>query len=415
MPQQLFVRGSDVVDASGNLVYGYYLSRDGDIINSDGAIVVPAEEISELTAIQSVRILEDIDSFALSGKLSADGREMLTSPKDFSLTVQCSGSDYQNSSLSFEILDSALVSFIDERGRDLGPAIRLDAKDGVAAAKIHAERDGVFTLQICNGFGELLDCVSITVKAEASVENPCMEHEFEDKVILPTLWSNGYTVHTCETCGYAYIDTYTQASDHVHAWTVRAVIEPSYIAGGYTLEECSICHQLRRVDPTQKLFCDHGEELSIVIEPSCTEEGYTLHECAICRNFSWKDEFTPATGHHMTEVEIPATYQHGTMIQRVCSACGYEESAVEVSEPLCCRHSHMAKERVKATCTESGYTLHYCVKCGYSYTDSKVDPLGHRFKDKVVKPTAEQEGYTLHTCTRCGYSYKDNFVPKLGS
>ena len=103
------------------------------------------------------------------------------------------------------------------------------------------------------------------------------------------------------------------------------------------------------------------------------------------------------------------------MVKRVCKVCGFEESATEVSEPLKCRHSHTEKKRIKPTCNESGYTLHYCVKCGYSYTDSKKDPLGHHFKKKVIAPTAETEGYTLYTCDRCGYSYKDDYVDKLGN
>ena len=37
---------------------------------------------------------------------------------------------------------------------------------------------------------------------------------------------------------------------------------------------------------------------------------------------------------------------------------------------------------IEPTCTEGGYTIHTCVKCGGSYRDSFTDPLGHEFGDE---------------------------------
>ena len=62
------------------------------------------------------------------------------------------------------------------------------------------------------------------------------------------------------------------------------------------------------------------------------------------------------------------------------------------------------------TCTEKGYTVHTCSKCGDSYKDSYVDALGHDYEETVIAPTETEKGYTLHTCKRCGDSYKDNYT-----
>lgn len=99
---------------------------------------------------------------------------------------------------------------------------------------------------------------------------------------------------------------------------------------------------------------------------------------------------------------------------------------------------------VEPTYETSGYTVHTCM-CGYSYTDSYVEPLehhyastwtynnethwhactdlgyeslkkdeaSHTFTDEVVEPTATTGGYTTHTCM-CGYSFTDSYTDPTG-
>lgn len=68
----------------------------------------------------------------------------------------------------------------------------------------------------------------------------------------------------------------------------------------------------------------------------------------------------------------------------------------EPSNPFTpCSHSYQASA-VAATCTEPGYTLYTCSKCGESYRGSFVPSLGHNFVNG--------------TCTRCGAA-DPNYVP----
>ena len=63
----------------------------------------------------------------------------------------------------------------------------------------------------------------------------------------------------------------------------------------------------------------------------------------------------------------------------------------------------------KATCTTDGREQRKCSLCGK--TESRtVKATGHKFTSKVVEPTYEQSGYELHTCSNCGYSYKDHYT-----
>lgn len=68
----------------------------------------------------------------------------------------------------------------------------------------------------------------------------------------------------------------------------------------------------------------------------------------------------------------------------------------EPSNPFTpCSHSYQASA-VAATCTEPGYTLYTCSKCGESYRGNFVPSLGHSFVNG--------------TCTRCGAA-DPNYVP----
>ena len=77
-----------------------------------------------------------------------------------------------------------------------------------------------------------------------------------------------------------------------------------------------------------------------------------------------------------------------------------------------CEHE-MAEKTVAPSCTQ-GYTLHYCKKCSYSYSDSFVEAIGHNYKPTITPPTCTEKGYTTHTCTVCKHSYKDTETAATG-
>ena len=66
-----------------------------------------------------------------------------------------------------------------------------------------------------------------------------------------------------------------------------------------------------------------------------------------------------------------------------------------------CEHDFEAIKTVAATCTEQGYTVYTCNKCGESYNDNFVPVLGHSFVDITVPATCTHKGYVTHFCTAC--------------
>ena len=73
------------------------------------------------------------------------------------------------------------------------------------------------------------------------------------------------------------------------------------------------------------------------------------------------------------------------------------------------------EEVIPPTCTERGYTLHTCTKCGAGYRNNYTAPLGHDWDEgTVTDPTCTEQGYTKHSCTRCSETMCDTYVAPLG-
>ena len=73
--------------------------------------------------------------------------------------------------------------------------------------------------------------------------------------------------------------------------------------------------------------------------------------------------------------------------------------------PEKCSHSNPSVEIIVApTCTESGYTVKKCTRCGKETGERTdiTDALGHHFVETTVAPTCTESGYTVKKCTRCG-------------
>ena len=77
-----------------------------------------------------------------------------------------------------------------------------------------------------------------------------------------------------------------------------------------------------------------------------------------------------------------------------------------------CEHNWVS-EVVEPTCTEGGYTLQTCSKCGKTKTTDKVPALGHDWVDgEVIKPATDTEfGEQEIICSRCGEKSKKTLLP----
>ena len=92
---------------------------------------------------------------------------------------------------------------------------------------------------------------------------------------------------------------------------------------------------------------------------------------------------------------------------RTFTSAAFENGAftVQTSEEAISALGHDYVAVVTApTCTTEGYTTHTCSRCDDTFTDARVDALGHDWSDWTVTtaPTCTEVGEEEQTCSRCG-------------
>ena len=275
-------------------------------------------------------------------------------------------------------------------------------------------------------------------------------HSFDSNVVAPTCTAGGYTLHECANCGYSYKDTETEAKGHTYAKNAAKSTAATCTKTGVTYYTCSVCGD-EYYDVVAQLPHDYKDT---VVAPTCTEAGYTLHACKNC-NASYKDTETSALGHDYKAVITDATCTEEGFTTYTCSRCKatYKTDVVaakghtwDIEAPTCgkgqtcvicgvkglsatgdhkyengictvcgsgCEHT-FTKATTAPTCTEVGYTVYTCSKCGFIETKDYVKATGHSYKATVKAPTCTEKGYTLHKCSNCDASYKDSETLALG-
>lgn len=161
------------------------------------------------------------------------------------------------------------------------------------------------------------------------------DHSYQSVVTVPTCTERGYTTFTCDKCQYSYVGNYRAATGHSY---VETTVAPTCFANGYVLHKCSACDDEYRTD---EVAARHVWNMDA---PTCGEDKV----CVICGTVGDK-----ATGNH-------------TMSNGVCTVCGQG-----------CDHAGATTDVVKPTCTEIGYTLNSCTKCGLETKTDYVAATGH--------------------------------------
>lgn len=166
----------------------------------------------------------------------------------------------------------------------------------------------------------------------------------------------GYSLHTCERCGYSYRDNIVKATGH--SW------------GDWTVTKAA----------------------------TCEKDGVETRTCANCGETETRP--VEAQGHQWSSwtVTKEPTCEKAGEESRTCAGCG----EVETRPVVALGHSYQ-ETVVEPTCTEAGYTLHTCETCGHTYKTDVVKALGHEWSDWTVTEDADcfHAGSETHTCTRC--------------
>ena len=90
--------------------------------------------------------------------------------------------------------------------------------------------------------------------------------------------------------------------------------------------------------------------------------------------------------------------------------------AVKYNRNYICNHVEKMGYSKEPTCIETGQTAEIrCSACGILLKSYEIiDALGHNYQSVVTAPTCTEKGFTTYTCTRCGDSYIENEIAPLG-
>ena len=202
-----------------------------------------------------------------------------------------------------------------------------------------------------------------TVKQGSESEIPQLAHTWSDDVIKvdPTCTDDGYTVKTCDVCGY---EARTTVPAKGHAWTNSVTIDKSATctAAGQQSIHCTACGAIKPGSQTVIPVKNHSFTVARK-NPTCTAPGY---------------------------------------VKSTCKACGYVKT--ETLAALGHARSSTMNTVTKATCTKAGKGEYRCTRCNAVCSTVSIPATGkHTYTAWTVKTpaTIKAKAVQVRACTSC--------------
>lgn len=225
-------------------------------------------------------------------------------------------------------------------------------------------------------------------------------HSYESTITPPTCTEEGYTTHTC-SCGHYYKDSYTSHTGHNYQSTVT---EPTCTSDGYTTHACSNCDS--SYDDNLVPATGHTSVTDEGYAATCTKTGLTEgSHCSVCNETIVAQETLPVLGHQEETLSAVAATctETGLTEGKYCGRC--DATLTEQQTIPATGHTPKLDDNgVNATCTESGLTRSKsCSVCGETIeAQVEIPALGHTETTVTKDSTCTDGGYWIKKCGRCG-------------
>lgn len=194
-----------------------------------------------------------------------------------------------------------------------------------------------------------------------------------------------------------------------HKIVIDEYVAPTCVKNGLTQgSHCSVCGYVivaQQVIPKSEQY--HNIKHFEYKAPTCTTDGHNEYEA--CTNGCGYSTYQKIEklGHKYLEWE----HMEGTKVHK--RICENNENHFELED---CDFEVL--EVIDPTCTNQGYSICKCKKCGYICNDHYTSALGHTItlSDKLnyVAPTCETAGgYDIKiTCIYCGLELGEEHMPE---
>ena len=455
----VYLYGDTLVDHEGNTRNDVAFDEEGNVMK-DGKILVASYNLAMYTIVTEVKSVDETELTQTIEATQEGANQLATKPITFTISFSIEPANAVNKTVTIESLDPAALYFPYEANADLvkeeatqsgmlGAVTPVFDENGQVELSLVGRFDGEFTLIARDGIGNVVGEFLVKLVAEivesgedgnaeeisttepgstsptTNHQNPGTQnpnpgtqeisahvHDFENQVVAPTPKAQGYTIHTCKTCGYTYRDSFTEQLACQHEY-VDTVVPATYLAGGYTVHTCKICGDSYRDSATPVLVCNHQHTKDTVVAPTCHDQGYTIHECLDCHNATFQDSYTAALGHNFNngKVTTEATCLNAGVKTFTCTRCG--ETRTESISALG-HNFDGGRVTLEPTCANQGTRTFTCTRCGETRTEAIAATGNHTYVTSTLAATCTEGGCTVHTCSVCGDSYQDNTTAPLG-
>ena len=191
---------------------------------------------------------------------------------------------------------------------------------------------------------------------------------------------------------------------------------------------CSVCDdELSRETVTIDALGHEFPPQPDVIYPGCGDDGWEVFDpsnyyytCIRCGYFAGipYEPIVPAPGHtEETYIEnrVEATCVTSGSYEEVtyCTVCNKELSRNYVDTGIDSDNHINTQWFSIDSCTCKGEYVK-CLDCGKIINEISIPVINHLYSETIVEPTCTQEGYTLYSCDRCGDSYVESHLSPTG-
>ncbi len=237
----------------------------------------------------------------------------------------------------------------------------------------------------------------------------CKHKEGATEVTLPTCTEEGYTLRTCEKCGFQEKYNYRLAVGHAYgAWSFAFEDFCTKKIGTRSCSECGVT----QTESTEGVWHDYTENVE---EPTCIEDGYTLYQCKYCEDSYIGNYTSSGGGHSFVDAEVIVSTCSERRVIKKCTACGFDLLVKEIPTV-----EHAYGEKTCNTCDEpkpseglvymlSNDGMYYIVKGMGTCTDTAI-VIPEKYNNLPVKSIGYDDKKSWETLTSVKIPYSVNDI-----